>query len=99
MKQGKEAKPNLATEANIAAGNRLIARFEEYIKRLNAPGTAARTLVAALYNLNNALGDSTLLNGRTMKGSEKLFEILEFKVKVPAPMDLPQELLPDYKAK
>jgi tape measure domain-containing protein len=88
---------------------------ESGIKKLISAGfspasSAVRTLVADLRNLNTTLGDNTLLSGRTVKSSEKLFETPEFKVNVPK-LALPQTVakfdvkfddiaapaLPDYK--
>jgi hypothetical protein len=149
LKEAKEAKPNLTTEAEIAASNQLIASLEEQIKRLNALGIASKEmqkalaevqkslrtvaneslalgdqydylknrqsatesgikkligagfspasaavqrLVADLRNLNTTLGDNSLLNGRSVKGSEKLFETPDFKVKTPEALQLPAVL-------
>jgi hypothetical protein len=146
LKEAKEAKPNLTTEADIAASNQLIASLEAQIKRLNELGIASKEmrkalaevqkslrtvaneslalgdqydylknrqsatesgikkligagfspasaavqrLVADLRNLNTTLGDNALLNGRAVKGSEKLFETPDFKVQVPQ-LALPQ---------
>jgi tape measure domain-containing protein len=74
---------------------------ESGIKKLIGAGfspasRAVRTLVADLRNLNMTLGDNALLNGRSVKGSDKLFETPEFKVNVPAaikpPTVLPMDL-------
>jgi tape measure domain-containing protein len=71
---------------------------ESGIKKLIGAGfspasRAVQRLVADLRNLNTTLGDNSLLNGRSVKGSEKLFETPEFKVKVPEAIK-PPEVLP-----
>jgi len=89
---------------------------ESGIKKLIGAGfspasAAVQKLVADLRNLNNTLGDNTLLNGRSVKGSEKLFETPDFKVNAPKlalPQtvakfdikfdDIPAPALPDYSA-
>jgi tape measure domain-containing protein len=76
---------------------------ESGIKKLIGAGfspasAAVQRLVADLRNLNTTLGDNSLLNGRSVKGSEKLFETPEFKVSTPPKLELPQVLTPDYKA-
>jgi tape measure domain-containing protein len=76
---------------------------ESGIKKLIGAGfspasSAVQKLVADLRNLNMTLGDNALLNGRTVKGSEKLFETPEFKISTPPPVQLPEVLSPDYKA-
>jgi tape measure domain-containing protein len=83
---------------------------ESGIKKLISAGfspasSAVRGLVADLRNLNNTLGDNTLLKGRSVKGSEKLFETPEFKAENPeldrqlkgkGQFNLPEVLLPNY---
>jgi len=76
---------------------------ESGIKKLIGAGfspasSAVQKLVADLRNLNTTLGDNALLSGRTLKGSEKLFETPEFKVQTPPALELPQVVSPDYKA-
>lgn len=140
LKAAKDAKPDLTTEAEIAASNQLIESLEAQIKRLNALGVASKEmqkayadvqkslrtvaneslalgdqydylknrqsatesgikkliaagfspassavqrLVADLRNLNNTLGDNSLLTARVPKGLEKAFETPEFKVENP----------------
>lgn len=85
---------------------------ESGIKRLIGAGfspasAAVQRLVADLRNLNNTLGDNALLSGRSVKGSEKLFETPEFKAENPeldrqlkgkGQFNLPEVLLPNYES-
>jgi TP901 family phage tail tape measure protein len=67
------------------------------IKRLLDAGyspfsRAVQQLVGDLRNLNNTLGDNAQLMGRSVKGSEKLFETPEFKVQTSPQLELPAVL-------
>ncbi len=76
---------------------------ESGIKKLVEAGyspasKAVQRLVADLRNLNTTLGDNALLAGRTVKGTEKLFETPDFELPKLPELEKPQVvgLLPDY---
>jgi len=55
LKAAKEAKPNLTTEADIAASNQLIASLEAQIKRLNELGVASKEMQKAYADVQKSL--------------------------------------------
>jgi len=55
LKDAKDAKPNLTTEAEIAASNQLIASLEAQIKRLNALGIASKEMQKAYTDVQKSL--------------------------------------------
>jgi len=76
---------------------------ESGIKKLVGAGfspasMAVQKLVADLRNLNTTLGDNTLLSGRKVEGSDKLFKTPDFKLKTPDLGKPPEMVLPNYQA-
>jgi|GEM_PF-2158045 len=55
LQAAKDAKPNLGTEAEIAASNQLIASLEEQIARLNALGLASKEMQKAYADVQKSL--------------------------------------------